>query len=81
MVEHQRRVHEAARINQAASLTNLHFFYIEYEATVENMESRSTLATEQKNFVVSDLMGQSHIRGNPLGLVDFGSRDLLPNIS
>ena len=38
-IKHKRCVHEAARINQASSLTNLHFFNIEDKAAIEDVES------------------------------------------
>ena len=39
VVEDEGRVHEAARVDQAAPLTNLHLLNVKYEAAVENMES------------------------------------------
>ena len=60
-IEDEGCVHEAARIHQTASLTNLHFLHIEDEAAIEDVESQSTLSTEEQNLVVSDLMGKAHV--------------------
>ena len=60
-VEHQRCVHERTRIHKAASLTNLHLFNIENEASIEDVESRCTFTTEQKDLVISDLVSQTHV--------------------
>ena len=81
VIEDQWCVHKRTRIHQAASLTNLHLFNIEYEAAVENVESHSTFPTEEQNLVIGDLMGQAHIGGHPLRFVDFRSCNFLPYVT
>lgn len=80
-VENKRRIHKRTRVDQAASLTNLHFFDIEDKAPIEDVESDGTLATEQQDLVVCDLVSQAHVGGHPVRLVDLRSTDLLPNVS
>ena len=65
-VEHKWSVHEGAWIDETASLTNLHLFDIEDEASVENVECCCGLSTEKQDLVVSDLMSQSHISRHPV---------------
>ena len=80
-VEDERRVHEAARINQTASLTNLHLLHIEDEAAIEDVESKCTFPSEEQDLVVGDLVGQAHVAGHPVRLVDLGSGNFLPNVA
>ena len=67
--EDQRSVHKRAGINQFALLTNFHLFDVEYETAVKDLESVSTLASENEDLVVSDLVGETHVPRDPLGLV------------
>jgi hypothetical protein len=80
-VENQGSVHERARVDKTATLTNLHFFNIKDEATIENLESHSAFASKYHNFVVGDLICKTHVRRNPLRLIYNRSWNLLPNIS
>ena len=80
-IEDQRRVHEAARINQATSLTNLHFFHIEDKAAIEDVESECTFASEEQDLVVRDLMSKAHVARHPVGLVDLWGSNFLPDIA
>jgi len=80
-VENERCIHKRTRVDQATSLTNLHFLYIKDEASVEDVESDGTLTTEQQDLVIGDLMSQTHVRGHPVRFVDLRSTDLLPNVS
>ena len=80
-IEDERRVHEAAGINQAASLTNLHFLHIEDETAIEDVESKCAFPSEEQDLVVGDLMGQAHVAGHPVRLVDLGSSNFLPNVA
>ena len=45
------------------------------------MESCSTLASEQKNLIVRNLVGKAHVAGDPARLVNLWSADLLPNVA
>ena len=65
-VEDERSIHERTRINQAASLTNLHFLDIKDEASIEDVESHCTLTTKEKDLIVRDLVSKAHVRGNPV---------------
>ena len=56
--EDQRGVHERARIHKLALLSNFHSLDVEYETTVEYLERKSTLASEDQDFMVSDLVSQ-----------------------
>jgi hypothetical protein len=80
-VENQGSVHERARVDKTATLTNLHFFNIKDEATIENLKSHSAFASKYHNFVVGDLICKTHVRRNPLRLIYNRSWNLLPNIS
>ncbi len=81
VVEHQRCVHKRTWIHQTATLTNLHLFNVKDKTAVENVECHRAFATKKKDLVVSDLVSQPHVGGHPLGLVDLGGRDFLPNIA
>jgi hypothetical protein len=70
VVEHKRSVHERARIDKTTSLMNYHLLNVEYEATVEDLESDGTLSSEDDDFLISDLISKTHISRNPLGLID-----------
>ena len=80
-IEHKWCVHEAARINQTTSLTNLHFLHIEDKAAIEDMEGECTFTSEEQDLVVSDLMGKAHVARHPVGLVDLRGCDFLPDIA
>lgn len=80
-VENQRSVHERARVDKTATLTNLHFFNIKNEATIENLESHRAFASKYHNFIVSNLICKTHVRWNPLRFIYNWSWNLLPYIS
>ena len=80
-VKDKRRIHEGTRINQAASLTNLHFLHIEDKAAIEDVESECTFASEEQDLVVSDLMGKAHVAWHPVGLVNLWCSNFLPDIA
>lgn len=44
------------------------------------MEGCRTLAAKQKDFVIRDLVGKTHVGRHPVGLVDLGSANLLPHV-
>ena len=44
------------------------------------MEGCRTLTSKQKDFVIRDLVGKTHVRRHPVGLVDLGSANLLPHV-
>jgi len=79
-VEYERCVHERAGVDEGASLLDLHTLYIEYEAAVEDLEGECRFATENQNFVFSDLVSEAHVRRHPTSLVDKRAGDLLPHI-
>lgn len=81
LVENKRRVHKRTWINKASTFANFHFLNIEDETTVEDMEGCSAFATEQNDFVVSNLVRQAHVGGHPLRLVHLGCADLLPHVA
>lgn len=80
-VENQGSVHERARVDKTATLTDLHFFNIEDEATIENLESHCTFASKYHNFVISDLICKAHVCRNPFWFIHDWGWNLLPNIS
>lgn len=80
-VENQGSVHERARVDKTATLTNLHLFNIEDEATIENLESHCTFASKYHNFVISDLICKAHVGRNPLWFIYDWGWNLLPYIS
>lgn len=80
-VEHERSVHERAWVNKTAMLTNAHLLNVEYIATVEDLEQYRRLSSKDHDFLVRDLVGQSHVRGHPTSLVDARAPAyLLPNV-
>ena len=81
VVEHERGVHETARVHKASPFAKFHLLDIEDKASVENVERCGALASEKKNLVVGDLMGEAHVRWNPTRLVDLGSANLLPDVA
>ena len=54
--EHQRSVHERARVHKLTFLLDFHFLDVEYEAPIENLLSQSALSSEDDDFIVSDLV-------------------------
>ena len=78
--EHKWSVHERAWIDKLTFFFDFHLLEIEYETSIKDLESQSTLATENENFVIGDLIGQAHVAWNPLRLVDQRRLDLLPHI-
>ena len=78
--KHQGCIHKRAWIDKLTFLFDFHLLEIEYETSIEDLESQSALATEDKNFIVGDLIRQAHVSWNPLRLINLRSLDLLPNI-
>lgn len=81
VVKDQRGVHEGARVDKAASFMDNHFLDIKDKAAIENLECDRTFTPKDKNFFVSNLVGETHVSRNPFGLVYQRSRDFLPNIT
>jgi len=81
VVKDQRGVHEGARVDETASFMDDHFLDIKDKAAVENLECNRTFTPKDKNFFVSNLVGETHVSRNPFGLVHQRSRDFLPNIT
>jgi len=79
-VEHEGCVHEWAWVNKTSPLFDYHLLYIENETTIKNLESLSAFSSKDQNFIVSDLVRQSHVGRNPLGLVNHTGRNFLPDI-
>ena len=80
VIEYQWSVHEGTRIDKTTSFLDLHLLHIEHKTPIEDMESHCTLATEQYDLIVSDLMSQAHVGRNPLRLVNFWSSNFFPGI-
>ena len=78
MAKDKRRVHERARVNQAASLVDLHALHVEDKNTVEDLEGQSALASKDHDFLLGYLISQRHVTWNPLGLVTDRAWNLLP---
>ena len=56
VVEDKWRVHERTRIHETASLVDLHALHVKDEDSVEDLEGQSTLASEDHDFFLSDLV-------------------------
>lgn len=54
--ENKRSVHEWAGINKLTFLFDFHFLDIEYEASIENLLSQSTLTSKNDDLIVGDLV-------------------------
>jgi len=79
--EDEGRVHKAAGVNQLSAFLDLHLLDVHDEATVEDLLSQSTLTSKDDDLVVRDLVGQTHVAGDPLALVEAGSAlNLLPDV-
>lgn len=81
VVENERRVHERARVNKTSPFLDFHFLNVEDKTSVEYLESDRALSSKQNDLVVSNLVSESHIRWNPLALVDLRVVNLLPHIA
>jgi len=80
-VEHERSIHERARIHKTAMLAYAHLLDVEDIATVEDLEKYRRLSSKDHDLLVSDLMCQSHVRGYPAGLIDTRATGyLLPHV-
>lgn len=53
----KRGVHEAARIDEFAFLSDLHLLHVKHEDTAEDLECDGTLSTKDQDFIVSHLIG------------------------
>ena len=78
--KYKRCIHERARVNKFSFFSDLHFLYIEYEASIEDLRSQSTFTSKNHNLIVSNLVSQTHIPLNPRGFINLRSRNFLPNI-
>ena len=78
--KNKRRVHETARVHKLAFFADLHLLHVEHEATVENLERDRTLTAEDEYLIISNLIGKTHVAGDPLGLVTEWLRNLLPYV-
>ena len=85
--EYQWRIHEGAWIHKLSLFLNLHLLDIEYEASIEDLLSNGTLASENHYFVVSDLISKTHVTRNPVRFVNSStsnrvltSNNFLPHI-
>lgn len=80
-IEYKRSVHERTWINEGATLPNLHLLNVKHEAPIEDLERQGRFTTKDQNFILCNLVGQSHVRWHPPCLVDQGRWNFLPNIS
>ena len=80
-IEDERSVHEGAGVNKTSMFTHAHLFDVKHITPVEDLEHHGTLATEYHDLLLSYLMGQTHVGGHPVALVNHGSLDLLPDIT
>ena len=69
-IENKRCVHEGTGIYQASVFTHAHFFHIENITTIENLEHDGAFASKDHDFLICDLVGETHVRRNPVGLVN-----------
>ena len=81
VVEDERRVHKRTGVNKTSPFLDFHLFNVEDKTSVEDLESDRALPAEQNDFVVCDLIGQTHIRWHPFRLIYLRILDFLPNIS
>jgi len=81
VVKHERGVHEWARVDKTTALLYNHLFDVENKTPVKDLESDGALATENHDFVVSNLVGQTHVTCYPFALVDQRSSDFLPDVT
>ena len=65
VVEYQRRIHETARVYEATTLAELHLLDVKHEAAVEDVERSSTLAAKKQDFIVCNLVCETHIAWYP----------------
>eukprot|EP00349_Pseudokeronopsis_sp_Brazil_P002544 CAMPEP_0202960110 /NCGR_PEP_ID=MMETSP1396-20130829/4265_1 /ASSEMBLY_ACC=CAM_ASM_000872 /TAXON_ID= /ORGANISM="Pseudokeronopsis sp., Strain Brazil" /LENGTH=194 /DNA_ID=CAMNT_0049679101 /DNA_START=163 /DNA_END=747 /DNA_ORIENTATION=+ len=60
-------------------LLYLHLLQVQNKATIENRKRQRTLASKNHDLFVCDLVGDAHVGGDPLLLVDVGQH--LPDVS
>jgi len=80
VVEHQRSVHKRARVHQATAFLDDHAFQVEDENAIKDLVSESTLAAENHDLLVCDLVRIAHISRYPASLVAFCCSNLLPRV-
>ena len=78
--KHQWGVHERARVDKLSFLSDRHFLDVEYEASIEDLLSKSTLSSEDDDFVISDLIRKTHVSRDPSSLVQGWTLNFLPHI-
>ena len=84
----ERSVHKGAWINKLASLFDLHCLNVKQETSIEDLLSQSTLPSKDKDFIICDLVCETHVTWDPRGFVDrdacswvwVRSYNFLPNI-
>jgi hypothetical protein len=59
----------------------LHALDVKHEAPIEDLEGERWLATENKDFVLSYLVGKTHVGGDPARFIDERAWNLLPHIT
>ena len=65
VVENKRRVHKRTRVYKTSPLFYLHLLNVEDKTSVENLESDRAFSSKQNDFVVCNLVSQSHIGRHP----------------
>lgn len=55
-VEDQGRIHERTWVYKTATFLDLHFFDVEDETSIEDLESESGLTTKYQDLVLCDLI-------------------------
>lgn len=80
VVEYQGLVHEGALVHQAASLDDLHLFKVQHKDTIKDVVGNRTLASEDHDLLLSDLVGETHVGGHPQTLVLGRQLQLLPHV-
>ena len=81
-IENEWSVHERAGINKTSVLAHAHLFYVEDIAPIENLEEDGGFTSEDHDFLVGDLVRQTHVRWHPACFVNSHSTsNLLPYVS
>ena len=64
--ENKRSIHERAWVHQLALFTDLHLLHIEDEAAIKDLEGERALSAKYEDLVICDLVGETHVTGNPV---------------
>lgn len=81
MVEYQGDIHEGTGTDKTALFLYFHFLNVKHKNSIEYLKCNCTLSSKYHDFLVSDLIGQTHIWWDPPWFVYLGSRDFLPLVS